>query len=171
MVVPVPCAFDAALKLLTSTLPATSRPQFWLTTAIPYGFTSPLDGTVDPSVVMWVSPAMNGPDAAAAIWPATRPAAGIATMARRPRMCLPLTVGSPWTPGGGPWTALGSATQQYAGRLRQAGRVRLARLNSGHDLHRHRDLRRPEVQVLYRGVPCGLHPRGRRGPDGLHRPR
>ena len=47
MVVPVPCRFDLALKLDTSTSPAISRPVVRRTTATPYGLTSPLAGTVD----------------------------------------------------------------------------------------------------------------------------
>src|SRR5580700_5664271 len=47
MVVPVPWALAASLKLLTSTPPWTRFPVLQGTTAIPYGLTSPLVGTVD----------------------------------------------------------------------------------------------------------------------------
>ncbi len=85
IVVPVPWKFDEALKLLTSTSPATRRPRFSFTTAMPYGLTSPLCGTVDPSVVTWVRPAMNGPDAETATEPSAMPVAGMTTIASRPR--------------------------------------------------------------------------------------
>ena len=47
MVVPVPWALAASLKLLTSTPPRTRFPVLEGTTTIPYGLTSPLAGTVD----------------------------------------------------------------------------------------------------------------------------
>src|SRR5450631_2060122 len=50
-VLPVPCWLLAALKLLTSTEPLCSLPTLCGTTATPYGFTSPLAGTVDAIVV------------------------------------------------------------------------------------------------------------------------
>src|SRR5215472_14123251 len=51
IVVPVPWKFLELLKLLTSTLPRTRRPWLRWTTAVPYGLTSPLAGTVDAIVV------------------------------------------------------------------------------------------------------------------------
>ena len=47
MVVPVPWTLALSLKLLTRMLPAVSRPAEAGTTATPYGFTSPLAGTVE----------------------------------------------------------------------------------------------------------------------------
>src|SRR5580704_10887356 len=52
-VVPVPCTFALSLKLLTRTSPAVSRPPEAGTTATPYGFTSPLAGTVEAT---WARP-------------------------------------------------------------------------------------------------------------------
>ncbi len=51
IVVPVPCRFLALLKLLIRTLPLTSEPWLLVTSAVPYGLTSPLAGTVEPIVV------------------------------------------------------------------------------------------------------------------------
>ena len=45
-VVPVPCVLPTSLKLLMSVSPRTSAPSLWVTTAMPYGFTSPFPGTV-----------------------------------------------------------------------------------------------------------------------------
>src|SRR5580658_2545790 len=63
IVVPVPWPFSLALslalKLLTSSSPAWSLPTLVGTSAIPYGFTSPLAGTVVPSVVGVVNDEMN----------------------------------------------------------------------------------------------------------------
>src|SRR6202451_2871890 len=53
MVFPVPCTLALSLKLVTRTSPAVSRPPEAGTTATPYGFTSPLPGTVEAT---WVSP-------------------------------------------------------------------------------------------------------------------
>src|SRR5262249_42443565 len=53
MVVPVPCRFFLSLKLLTSTLPLCSLAWLCLTTATPYGLTSALRGTVDPTSLVW----------------------------------------------------------------------------------------------------------------------
>jgi hypothetical protein len=47
MVVPVPCRFALLLKLLTRIFPWTSDPVVVGTMATPYGFTSPLLGTVE----------------------------------------------------------------------------------------------------------------------------
>src|SRR3984885_9276744 len=47
MVFPVPCTLALSLKLLTRTSPAVSLPPEAGTAATPYGFTSPLAGTVD----------------------------------------------------------------------------------------------------------------------------
>src|SRR5580693_10122885 len=47
MVVPVPWTLAWSLKLLTRVSPATRRPVDAGTTATPYGFTSPLAGTVE----------------------------------------------------------------------------------------------------------------------------
>src|SRR5580692_304973 len=47
MVVPVPCTLALSLKLLTRMLPAVSLPAEAGTAATPYGFTSPLAGTVE----------------------------------------------------------------------------------------------------------------------------
>ncbi len=52
IVVPVPCKSELALKLLTSSLPSFRLPAVWRTMATPYGFTSPLDGMVEPMVLM-----------------------------------------------------------------------------------------------------------------------
>src|SRR5271170_676245 len=52
-VFPVPCTLALSLKLLTRMSPAVSRPPEAGTTAIPYGFTSPLAGTVEAT---WVRP-------------------------------------------------------------------------------------------------------------------
>src|SRR6185437_270684 len=65
MVVPVPCRFEAALKLLTSTLPSCRAPADSGTTATPYGLTSPLAGTVDAIWVMFVSTGVVRADAGA----------------------------------------------------------------------------------------------------------
>src|SRR5260370_319949 len=51
IVVPVPCRLAESLKLLTSTLFATNAPAVTGTTATPYGFTSPLAGTVEATVL------------------------------------------------------------------------------------------------------------------------
>src|SRR5262245_14797420 len=57
IVVPVPCRFLTLLKLLIRTLPLTSEPWFLETSAVPYGLTSPLAGTVEPIVVsLWNLP-------------------------------------------------------------------------------------------------------------------
>src|SRR5271170_7886635 len=53
MVFPVPCTLALSLKFVTRTSPAVSRPAEAGTTATPYGFTSPLPGTVEAT---WVSP-------------------------------------------------------------------------------------------------------------------
>src|SRR6516162_3859582 len=50
-VVPVPCTLALSLKLLTRMSPAVSRPAEAGTTATPYGFTSPLAGTVEATLV------------------------------------------------------------------------------------------------------------------------
>src|SRR5579859_3706705 len=50
IVVPVPCRLEAALKLLTRMCPAVRLPTLLFTSNTPYGFTSPLVGTVDASV-------------------------------------------------------------------------------------------------------------------------
>jgi len=47
MVVPVPWTLALSLKLLTRVSPAVSWPAEAGTTATPYGFTSPLPGTVE----------------------------------------------------------------------------------------------------------------------------
>jgi hypothetical protein len=52
-VVPVPCTLALSLKLLTRMSPAVSRPPEAGMTATPYGFTSPLAGTVEAT---WVRP-------------------------------------------------------------------------------------------------------------------
>src|SRR5215471_3780751 len=61
IVVPVPCWFLALLKLLTRTLPLTSEPWLWRTSAVPYGLISPLAGTVVPIVVRMWKPPINDP--------------------------------------------------------------------------------------------------------------
>src|SRR5215472_2813672 len=68
IVVPVPCWFAELLKLLTRTSPLTRLPVLVGTTATPYGLTSPLAGTVDVIVSLWV----NGPmkDELAPAWAA-----------------------------------------------------------------------------------------------------
>src|SRR3984957_3973279 len=53
MVVPVPCTLALSLKLMTRMSPAISRLPEAGTTATPYGFTSPLAGTVEAT---WVRP-------------------------------------------------------------------------------------------------------------------
>src|SRR5258708_251686 len=52
IVLPVPWRFDALLKLLTRTLSLISAPTLTGMVVTPYGFTSPLPGTVDATVVM-----------------------------------------------------------------------------------------------------------------------
>ena len=47
IVLPVPCRLDLALKLLIRTFPACRRPSLCRTTKMPYGLTSPLNGTVE----------------------------------------------------------------------------------------------------------------------------
>ena len=47
IVVPVPCTLALSLKLLTSVSPLTRVPMVSGTMATPYGFTSPLSGTVE----------------------------------------------------------------------------------------------------------------------------
>src|ERR1700678_744698 len=67
MVFPVPCTLALSLKLVTRTSPAVSRPPEAGTTATPYGFTSPLPGTVEAT---WVSPCSwprNAADCGAAV--------------------------------------------------------------------------------------------------------
>ena len=67
MVFPVPCTLALSLKLVTRTSPAVSRPPEVGTTATPYGFTSPLPGTVEAT---WVSPCSwprNAADCGAAV--------------------------------------------------------------------------------------------------------
>jgi hypothetical protein len=44
----VPCTLALSLKLLTRVSPLTSLPEPVGTTSIPYGLTSPFDGTVEP---------------------------------------------------------------------------------------------------------------------------
>src|SRR5580700_9401614 len=61
MVVPVPCTLALSLKLVTRTSPAVSRPAEAGTTATPYGFTSPLPGTVEAT---WVRPCSRPRNAA-----------------------------------------------------------------------------------------------------------
>src|SRR5580704_11701674 len=61
MVVPVPCTLALSLKLLTRMSPAVSRPAEAGTTATPYGFTSPLAGTVEAT---WVRPCSSPRNAA-----------------------------------------------------------------------------------------------------------
>src|SRR5580704_5860563 len=51
IVVPVPCKLALLLKLLTKMLPRCNRPTDRETRKTPYGFTSPLLGTVDEMVV------------------------------------------------------------------------------------------------------------------------
>jgi hypothetical protein len=66
MAVPVPCRFAELLKLLSSTLFATNAPAVTGTTATPYGFTSPLAGTAEATVLTWCSALRNeGPLATA----------------------------------------------------------------------------------------------------------
>src|SRR4029077_3266244 len=61
MVVPVPCRFALLLKLLTRMFPWTSNPVVVGTIATPYGFTSPLLGTVEattlilPAACAWIA--------------------------------------------------------------------------------------------------------------------
>src|SRR4029077_3286960 len=52
MVVPVPCRFALLLKLLTRMFPWTSDPVVVGTIATPYGFTSPLLGTVEATTLI-----------------------------------------------------------------------------------------------------------------------
>src|SRR5579859_3774045 len=59
MVVPVPCKLAELLKLLISTLFATSVPVVTGTTVIPYGFMSPLVGTVEATVLTWLNMLRN----------------------------------------------------------------------------------------------------------------
>src|SRR5450755_1339158 len=79
IVVPVPCALAALLKLLTSTLPAVSRPWLRGTIATPYGLTSPLAGMVLATVATVCRPPTKEPPApvlaAAGRTPATAAAA------------------------------------------------------------------------------------------------
>ena len=76
IVLPVPCRLALSLKLLTSVSPLTSLPTVINTTATPYGFTSPLGGTVDatclglPSVRRNADPEVDRAREAAAIPPA-----------------------------------------------------------------------------------------------------
>src|SRR5579863_291452 len=60
IVEPVPWLFDFALKFETSRSPAWSEPAELVTAASPYGFTSPLDGTVEPTVLTCLNCARNG---------------------------------------------------------------------------------------------------------------
>jgi hypothetical protein len=60
MVVPVPCTFALSLKLLTRMSPAVSRPSVAGTIATPYGFTSPLAGTVEATWVRSCNCDKNG---------------------------------------------------------------------------------------------------------------
>ena len=63
---PVPWVLAWSLKLLTSVSPCTKAPMVVGTTAIPYGFTSPLLGTVEPT---WVGlPRVARNPAGAAFW-------------------------------------------------------------------------------------------------------
>src|SRR5262249_21244451 len=87
IVVPVPWKLLELLKLLTRTSPRTSLPWLRWTTAVPYGLTSPLAGTVDAIVVLvWNFPMHDGErraDAGATASPAvSTPAAAVATVAR-----------------------------------------------------------------------------------------
>ena len=70
IVVPVPCRFDAALKFDTSTSPLCRLPVERGTTATPYGFTSPLPGTVDATTLIECSGPTN---ALIAPWAAAAP--------------------------------------------------------------------------------------------------
>src|SRR6516165_373885 len=89
-VVPVPWKFLALLKLLIRTLPLTSEPWLLPTSAVPYGLTSPLAGTVEPIVVfMWNLP-INDPGvpacaagATASTAVAAAPAKAVAAQANR----------------------------------------------------------------------------------------
>ena len=87
IVVPVPCMFLELLKLLTRTSPWTRLPWLCWTTAVPYGLTSPLAGTVDAIMVVLLNFPMNDlevvADAGAMASPAvSTPAAAVATAAR-----------------------------------------------------------------------------------------
>ena len=84
IVVPVPWALEAALKLLTRTQPWCRRPVLRGTTATPYGFTSPLSGTVEATVLTVVREFRNGVGAAdaAAVAPSTNDPAVAASIVR-----------------------------------------------------------------------------------------
>src|SRR5271167_4695684 len=71
MVVPVPCRLELLLKLLIRMFPWTSEPELFGTRAMPYGFTSPLAGTVEAMTEMpgWLL--KRGPWAWAESAPAT----------------------------------------------------------------------------------------------------
>src|ERR1039458_2548125 len=64
IVVPVPCRLSLLLKLLTRIFPLTSDPVVTGTRTIPYGFTSPLLGTVEAMVLMLLACA---PDTASTV--------------------------------------------------------------------------------------------------------
>ena len=79
IVVPVPCRLALLLKLLTSTSPRCSRPRLCRTTATPYGFTSPLCGTVEAMFVSLWKCAMNG-ELGVGVAPAAGPIASPAAL-------------------------------------------------------------------------------------------
>jgi hypothetical protein len=91
IVVPVPWKLPALLKLLTRTLPLCNIPALCLTTATPYGLTSPLAGTVDGPWLFVGNLPMNELCPEARAGPATSPppttaAAAVATTARVARL-------------------------------------------------------------------------------------
>jgi hypothetical protein len=61
-VLPVPWLFDLPLKLLINRSPACNNPVLRGTSAIPYGFTSPAGGTVEPNEVTFEKDARNAPE-------------------------------------------------------------------------------------------------------------
>jgi hypothetical protein len=65
IVVPVPCSLETALKLLMSKFPLTNFPTVFGTTKIPYGFTSPFEGTVEAMTEMVWAEADAGDSAVA----------------------------------------------------------------------------------------------------------
>src|ERR1700733_3510967 len=89
IVVPVPCALVELLKLLISRSPRTSEPTLSGTVTMPYGFTSPLPGTVLAiGAGLGENGAMNGAACAPAAPSARTPQAAMnaAKDARRPRL-------------------------------------------------------------------------------------
>ena len=109
IVVPVPWVFALSLKLLTRTSPRCSLSLLRVTTATPYGLTSPFFGTVEAIVVMVLKPPMNeevvlAPAAGATATPAasrapTAPAAAASvTRCLRPHGSALLS-GVPGSPG------------------------------------------------------------------------